>query len=122
MTAKKTIKRTLIFILLVALSYGLYSAWFAFPIISGYGAKNACSCVFLQGRSKEDISKTELGSFPLALGSIEVDVQDSSVTASVFGLATRKALFRRGLGCTLINELPESTIRAQQFILPQPTA
>jgi CubicO group peptidase (beta-lactamase class C family) len=34
-------------------------------------------------------------------------------------VAKRKAIYRNGLGCTLVNELPESVIRAQKFSLPQ---
>lgn len=122
MNTKKLTKRTVLFILCIVISYGIYYAWFAFPIISGFSAKNACSCVFLQGRTKEDIMKGELGAFPLSLGSIDVNLQDSSVSGSVFGLAGRKAIFRKGLGCTLINELPESTVRAQKFTLPPSVA
>jgi CubicO group peptidase (beta-lactamase class C family) len=34
------------------------------------------------------------------------------------GLAKRKAIYRNGLGCTLVNELSESAIRAQHFAIP----
>ena len=118
MRTKKIIKRIILFLLLVILGYAVYYAWFAFPIISGYSAKNACSCVFIQGRTKEDINKEELGSLPLSIGEIAVDYKDSSVTGTVLGLAKRKAIFRTGFGCTLANEFSESAIRAQQFSLP----
>ena len=116
---KKVIKRVLLLLLLIVIGYGIYYCWYSFPIISGYSAKNACSCAFIQGRSKEDINNQELGSFPLSLGDISINPKDFSVTGTVFGMAKRKAIYRNGLGCTLVNELPESTIRAQKILLPQ---
>ena len=118
MKYKKAFKRILFLILLAALAYGVYYCWFSFPIISGYSAKNACSCAFIQSRTKESINKEELGSFPLSLGSIEIDYKDSSVTGAVFGMAKRKAIYRTGLGCTLVNDLSEEAIRSQKFIVP----
>ena len=118
MKSKKIVLRIVLLLLVAVLCYGIYYCWFSFPIISGYSAKNACSCVFLQGRTKESINKEELGSFPLLLGSIEIDYKDSSVTASVLGLAKRKAIYRNGLGCTLVNDLSEDAVRSQKFTVP----
>src|SRR5215213_9548407 len=120
MKLKKIIKRTLLVLLGMAVGYALYYAWFSFPIISGYSAKNACSCVFLQGRTKEDVMKEELASFPLSAGSININFEDSSVTGTVLGMAKRKAIFRNGLGCTFVNNLSEAEIRSQVFTIPQP--
>ncbi len=36
----------------------------------------------------------------------------------MFGLAKRKAVYRKGLGCTLVNDIPESALRSQNFLLP----
>jgi len=105
-------------LLLTALGYGIYYCWVSFPIISGYSAKNACSCAFIQGRTKEGIIKEELNSFPLSLGSIKIDYKDSSVTGTVWGMAKRKAIYRKGLGCTLINDLSEHDVRSQKFAVP----
>src|SRR5688572_20531754 len=120
MRTKKIIKRSLLLLISIAITYGLYYCWFSFPIISGYSAKNACSCAFIQGRDKKSIEAEELASFPISLGSIDIDVKDSSVTGTVLGFAKRKAIYRSGLGCTLVNGLSESAIRAQKFFIPQP--
>lgn len=112
---KKWIKRIMFLVLLSVIGYAIHYTWFAFPIISGYSAKNACSCAFIQGRTKEHITKEELGSFPLSVGDIEINYSDSSVTGSVFGAAKRKAIFRSGFGCTLVNEVSEAALRAQVF-------
>ncbi len=94
--------------------------WVSLPIITGYSAKMACSCQYLGGRSLESVQQEELGKSPLSLASLENNRADSSVTATVFGLAAKKAIFREGLGCTLVNELPEDTIRSQSVLLPAP--
>jgi CubicO group peptidase (beta-lactamase class C family) len=47
-----------------------------------------------------------------------LDEQDSSVTGSVWGFAKRKAIYREGLGATLVNDSSENQIRAQSFNLP----
>jgi CubicO group peptidase (beta-lactamase class C family) len=118
MSLRKMIVLFISVLLLVGLLFGISYAWRAFPIISGYGAKNMASAVFVQHRQPASILKEDLGSFPLSLGTFTVDMADSSVTGTVWGLARRKAIYRNGLGCTLINELPEAEIRQQQFSLP----
>ncbi|MDX2046546.1 MAG: serine hydrolase [Chitinophagaceae bacterium] len=112
---KKIIKRIALLILLSALAYGIYYLWVSFPIISGYGAKNLCSCVFVAGRNEGQVKQEELGSFPLTLGSFTVNYKDSSVTGKVWGIAEQKAIYRNGFGCTLVNGLTEKEIRSQQF-------
>src|SRR5260221_4615313 len=89
----------------------LIFVWESLPIISGYGAKVVCSGVFVAGREKTDVVREDLASFPISLASCTVDGKDSSVTASVWGLARRKAIYRRGLGATLVSGLTEEEIR-----------
>lgn len=118
MKPKRAFKRLSLFLLLIAIAFGVYYCWVSFPIISGGSAKLACSCSFIQGRTQESIESEELGSMPLSLGSVSVNRKDSSVTGSVFGMAKRKAIYRKGLGCTLVNEIPEESLRAQAFFVP----
>lgn len=120
MRIKSLIKKALLVIFIFILAYGVFYAWRAVPIISGYGAKNMCSCVMLAGRNPDDVLKNELGGFPLRLGSFSVDYQDSSATGTVLGLAKRKAIFRKGLGCSLVVEMTEEQFRQQKVDLPQP--
>lgn len=113
MNKGKWLGKVLFVVLGTALGYAFYYAWYSFPLISGYDAKVTCSCVFNGGRNLKDIKKEELNMFPLSLGSVDVNTNDSSVTASVWGMAKRRAVYRRGFGCTLVNGLSENELRAQ---------
>lgn len=117
----KMLKKIVLSLIILALLYGIYYASQAFPIISGYGAKNLCSCVFVAGRQPEDVINNELGSASplLKMGTYTVDYVDSSATGKVFGMASKKAVYRKGLGCTLVSEISESTLRGQKFLLAQ---
>ncbi len=115
--AKKILIRALLLLLTGIFLYGLSYCWRAFPIISGYGAKVIGSAVFIEGRNEQDVLKQELNFFPLGLGRFKVNYADSTVTGSVFGLAGHKAIFRNGLGVTLVNEYSEDAVRARRFRL-----
>ncbi|TMI97257.1 MAG: serine hydrolase [Bacteroidetes bacterium] len=107
--------------LAIALIIVIAFTWLSFtvfPAISGYGSKNLCSAVYLQHRNPSDVIKEDLGDFPLSLGTFTVNEKDSSVTGSVFGLGKRKTIYRKRIGCTLINDLTEEEIRNQQFVFP----
>lgn len=114
---KKTIVRIVLGALVVVLGYGVSYLWRALPIISGYGAKNLCSCVFVAGRDVSDVISQELGNGLLAYGSFSINLSDSSASGSVLGLATRKAIYRKGLGCTLLAGMDEQTVRNQKINL-----
>jgi len=111
----KIFKRSLLIILLLVIAYGGQYAWRALPILSGYGTKDICSCVFVAGRNPKDVIDNELNSFPLKLGSFNVSYSDSTANGSVFGLANRKAVYRKGLGCTLLAEMSEEELRNQKI-------
>lgn len=111
----KIFKRIILIIVVVVAGYGLQYAWQALPIISAFGAKDLCTCVFLNGRTADDVIKQELGAGLQSLGSFDLNTKDSTVTGTVFGLAKRKAIYRKGLGCTLISEVSEEELRAQKF-------
>ncbi|MBL6449009.1 serine hydrolase [Fulvivirga sp. 29W222] len=114
---KKLLTRLFLLVILIILIYGLSYAWRTFPIISGYGAKNLCSCAYISRRPSQSVIANELGSFPLSLGAFYLDLSDSSAYGEVFGMASRKAIYRKGLGCTLISELTEEEVRSQEYKL-----
>ncbi|MEP7320208.1 MAG: serine hydrolase, partial [Panacibacter sp.] len=115
---KKIFKRFAWVLLLLGIGWAVHYAWVSFPIISGYDAKQMCTCIFVSGMDKEYLEKHELADFPLSLGSCKVDMQDSSVTCTVWGFAKKKAIYRKGIGCTLINDITEKELRSQVFNIP----
>ncbi len=102
-------------ILILGVVYGIYFAFNMFPVIAGYGAKSLCSCVYLQGRNEQDVIKQELGTFMGKFGSFAVNPEDSSASGKVLFFSNKKAIYRKGLGCTLVNGLEEGELRSQQF-------
>jgi CubicO group peptidase (beta-lactamase class C family) len=111
---RRSVRPILKFLLLMVVSTVLILVCQSLSIISGYGAKVVCSGIFVAGRDKDQVISEDLASFPLNLSSITVDEKDSSVSATVWGLAKRKAIYRRGLGATLVSGLTEKEIREQR--------
>jgi hypothetical protein len=72
-----------------------------------------CSAVFVAGRDPGAVVRQDLGHFPFSMGRYEVSRSDSSVTASIWGLAKKKAIYRKGLGATLVNGMDEGELRRQ---------
>ncbi|CAF0832894.1 unnamed protein product [Adineta steineri] len=77
-----------------------------------------CSAVFLADRNEQQIREEDLDMFPMNYATYVVNYNDLSVTASIFGFVKQKAMYRNGLGATLINELTEEQIRGQTFKIP----
>ncbi len=113
----KRFKKVLLFVFTVIVAYLIYYCWNAFPVLTGYSAKMACSCIFVGDRTLASVETEELGNFPLKLASIQLR-DDSTVEASVAGMARQTALYRPGLGCTLVNELSLKEIRNQKWVIP----
>jgi len=76
-----------------------------FLIISGYAAKNMCSCVFVAGIDQEKVINEDLNFNIISLAKIEVDYDRKSVTASVYGLNPKTAYYQGPTGCTLVKKL-----------------
>jgi CubicO group peptidase (beta-lactamase class C family) len=70
-------------------------------ILAGYSAKNTASSVFLGKRTLQFTDSTDNNFSPVHLASDKVDTLQKLASSSVFGLLTRKALFREGLGAVL---------------------
>ncbi len=115
MKAKKIIVRSLLIILLAAIGYLVYYCWISFPILTAYGSKVMCSAVFVSGRDENQVRKQDLGAYMMQLGDFKVNYADSSATGSILGLAKRKAIYRDGLGVTVVSERSEQQIRSQHI-------
>ena len=104
-------------VLLIAIIY--LSITFT-PIMAGMAAKTMCSCVYVLGRSPDSVKEKELSVFP-GLSSAKIEFIDSNaVTATILG-STKKAIYRKGLGCTLLAERSEAEVRSQKIISADPS-
>lgn len=66
---------------------------------TAYGARVACSCRFVAGRSMEDCAKDKLAG--MGLIRFSADEETKSVTASVPLVASDTASLHEGYGCVL---------------------
>jgi len=73
-------------------------------IISGFSAKSIASGHFIDNRSQEMIENGDNDVSILFLATNKIDEKEKFASASVFGFKERKAIYREGLGSTLIND------------------
>lgn len=111
---KKIIFSFLVFLIL-GIGFGLSYAWKSFPLISSYGSKIMCSCIFLSERDEKSVMSQELRAFPISLGDFKLDRKGKKVIGSVFGLAQRVAIYQEGQGCTLLSGMEEAEVRNQVY-------
>ena len=117
---RKTIRQAIVWLLLLLLVIICRYVYLSAPILTGYGAKNLCSAVFLQHRQAAEVIKNDLSDFPFSLVTYALNETDSSATASLWGFAGQKAIFRRNAGAALVNDYSEADIRKQKIALSLP--
>lgn len=103
----KRFKKTLGFICIGLVGLVFIVGFWNYPkltILSGYSAKNMASSVFIGNRSVEFTDINDNNFAPVHLAEDEVNMDEKSAVASVFGLNQRKAIYRDGLGSVLIND------------------
>ncbi len=78
---------------------------------AAYKAKILCSCVFVSKRDPSSALVEDVG----FLGQIEAKIDDrnQTVTTHLLGQPVHKALYREGLGCTMVLGVSEDTLRDQ---------
>ncbi len=87
-------------------------------ILAGYSAKNTASSVFVANRTLAFTDSTDNNFSPVNLATDLVDKNKKEATSSAFGLLTRKAIYREGLGAVLtLNEADETA----SFLKPKRT-
>lgn len=86
-------------------------------IITGFSAKNVCSCIFEAKRSLESVEAGDNNFQPVSFTKNTVDYEEGVVTSTFFGLQPRKAIYREGAGCTLITK--NTPIEFSNTSLPQ---
>ncbi len=76
---------------------------------SGFVAKKACSYHYISGRDLDEISYTEFNVAPLKYISAKKS-GENKITASLFGLGSNTAVYKKNLGCVLIHGLDDYNI------------
>ena len=99
----KIFKRILLLIA-VALIIIVFVNYPKLNILSGYAAKNTGSSVFLAGRTLEFTDANDNNFSPVSLATNSVNKEEQFATSSAFGLLTRKAIYREGLGAVLVTK------------------
>ncbi|MBC7641726.1 MAG: serine hydrolase [Flavobacterium sp.] len=123
----KKLFKILGFALLIYVFYFAFSSYPKLDLISGFSAKSVASGHFLDNRSLDLIQKTDNDIHLIDLAKNEINDAQKFVTSSVYGLKTRKAIYRQGLGATLINdnfditkpyEIPKRSIISNNLTFP----
>ena len=90
--------------LVIAIFYLGVTTYPKLDLISGFSAKSVASGHFIDGRSQEMIEKGDNDIDMIDLAKNKINDAGKFATASVYGLKERKAIYREGLGATLITD------------------
>lgn len=106
---RKLILRIVLAVFIIGIFYGGYYIYARLPIITGYAAKDMCSCVFIGDRDPADVQANEFQFSLVKYAHAEVDMENKSVTATVWGMGSETAYFHPQKGCALLNEMDSQT-------------
>ena len=104
----KYLKRIVLLLLVVILITVIYN-YSKLNILAGYSAKNTASSVFVAKRTLAYTDATDNNFSPVNLASDKVNLKTKRAISSVFGLLTRKAVIRKGLGSVLTLDEEDET-------------
>jgi CubicO group peptidase (beta-lactamase class C family) len=82
----------------------VFTSYPKLDLISGFSAKSVASATYIDNRDLSIIEKGDNDIPLIDLATNTINVKKKSASASVYGLKTRKAIYREGLGATLIND------------------
>lgn len=100
----KKIFRFLGLVFLAAIIYLGFDTYPKLDLISGFSSKSVASGHFLDNRPLEVIEKGDNDIDLIDLAKNEINEKGKYAEASVYGLKTRKAVYREGLGAVLVND------------------
>ena len=91
-------------------------------VSAGVAAELACAGVFVSHRTLDDVVKNDVDRLsPLtAMNSYHLDRAGQSVSVTALHLVTRTAVYRQGIGCTLLVKSTPAAIRRQAQGIPVP--
>ncbi|RBN49822.1 serine hydrolase domain-containing protein [Flavobacterium psychrolimnae] len=88
----------------IGIFYVGFTTYPKLDLISGFSAKSIASGHFIDNRSQEMIEKGDNDIDMIDLAKNKIEEAGKFAVASVYGLKERKAIYREGLGATLIND------------------
>lgn len=86
------------------------------PIGTGYSAKIMCSCVFVAGRTQASVEAQDLSAYWYVSNTVDTETREVS---SRLGFWERTAVFREGLGCTLLSGRERDDLGSASLRLPR---
>jgi len=105
----------LVVLLLVLVAIGVVFYVKVLPVLNiglGYAAKTTCSSVYVSGRPLESVINEDIKNSAASIVSVSVNKNNNTATASFLGLK-RTAVYREGIGCTLITKSTVDELKAQ---------
>lgn len=96
----KIFKRIVLLLIVVIIGVVVYN-YSKLNLLAGFSAKSTASSVFLAERPLAFTDSTDNNFSPINLASNNIDIQKKTATSSAFGLLTRKAIYREGVGAVL---------------------
>ncbi|MGL2965460.1 serine hydrolase domain-containing protein [Flavobacterium sp. XGLA_31] len=100
----KNILRAFAVLILIVLVYLRIAIYPQLDLLSGFSAKSVASGHFIDGRSLETIQLGDNNLPKVNWVSNKINDSEKFVTSTVYGLKERKAIYREGLGATLIDD------------------
>ena len=100
----KKFLKVLLVLLLIVLIYFRIAIYPQLDLISGFSAKSVASGHFIDNRNLETIQKNDNDIPKVDWATNDINEVGKCVTSKVYGLKTRKAIYREGLGATLIDD------------------
>lgn len=92
------------FAAVIGMFYLGFTTYPKLDLISGFSAKSIASGHFIDHRSQDMIEKGDNDIDMIDLANNTIEDAGQFAVASVYGLKERKAIYRKGLGATLIND------------------
>ena len=92
--------------------FGIYGP----TMVAAASAKLACSGAYVMQRDPDEVMARDIKEFYkglMNLSNVTFDAKEKSATGTVFGLISRKAIYRPGVGCTVLIDMEEEDFLAQ---------
>lgn len=99
---------------IIALCYGFYFLYRYLRVANAYVAKTLCSAVFVSGQDLRSVIEEQSKGYPqIRYLRIKNDAEEKTTRVSLLGLVERQAIYRPGLGATLVTTGSEAELQRQ---------